>query len=63
MDPMSLVSIVVGAATVRAQLAAAAMLARMNADSANAVTKLVDAADQGMASLAAGLGQNLDIKV
>ena len=63
MDPMSLVSVVVGAATVRAQLAAAAMIARMNADSANAVTKLVDAADQGMASLAAGLGQNLDISV
>ncbi len=60
---MSLVSAVVGAATVRAQLAAAAMLARMNADSANAATKLVDAAAQGMASLAAGLGQNLDIKV
>lgn len=60
---MSLVSVVVGAATVRAQLAAAAMLARMNADSANAVTKLVNAADQGMVSLAAGLGQNLDIRV
>jgi hypothetical protein len=60
---MSLVSVVVGAATVRAQLAAAAMIARMNAHSANAVTKLVDAADQGAASLAAGLGQNLDISV
>jgi hypothetical protein len=46
------------------QLAAAAKIAKMQADSGNAVAKLVDAADQNAQKLSAaaqGLGGNIDV--
>ena len=56
----------VGAQTARMQLAAAAMMMRMNADNAASVVQIIDAAQQNMASLAnfsAGVGQNVNISV
>lgn len=56
----------VGAQTARMQLAAAAMMMRMNADNAASVVQIIDAARQNMASLAnvsAGVGQNVNISV
>jgi hypothetical protein len=46
------------------QLAAAAKLAKMQADNGQAVVKLIGAADQNanrLATLAAGLGGNIDV--
>jgi len=60
----SLISAFIGAQTGMVQLAVAARLARMNADQASSVTKLVDAAQQNfapLANVAAGLGTNLDV--
>jgi hypothetical protein len=60
----SLVSALVGAQTGRLQLAVAARMLRMNADSASAVTRMVDAAQQNLdklANVAAGVGTNLDV--
>ena len=56
----------VGAQTARMQLAAAAMMMRMNADNAASVVQIIDAAQQNMDSLAnvsAGVGQNVNISV
>jgi hypothetical protein len=63
MDPASLAAMMASAQTIRAQLAAAAMLERMNANNAQSVVQVVNAAEQNMASLAAGVGQNLNITV
>jgi hypothetical protein len=63
MDPASLAAVMAGAQAIRAQLAAAAMLTRMNADSAASVIRVIDAAERNMANLAAGVGQNLNIRV
>ena len=63
MDPVSLAATMASAETIRAQLAAAAMMARMNADDASSVVQVVNAAEQNMANLAAGVGQNLNITV
>ena len=66
MDPASLATAMVGAQTARMQLAAAAMMMRMNADNAASVVQIIDAAQQNMASLAnvsAGVGQNVNISV
>ena len=62
----ALASALVAASTARAQLAVAAKMLRMNADAAQSVVKLIDAAQQNMdrlANVAAGIGENLDISV
>jgi hypothetical protein len=59
-----LVSALVSAQTGRLQLAVAAQMLRMSADSASSVAKLVDAAQQNLdplANVAAGIGANLDV--
>jgi hypothetical protein len=63
MDIGSLASALVAARMGQMQLAAAARIAKMQADNSDAVTKLVDAADQnaGQLSAAEGLGQVVDI--
>jgi hypothetical protein len=56
----------VSAQTARMQMAAAAMMMRMNADNAASVVQIIDSAQQNMASLAnvsAGVGQNVNISV
>jgi hypothetical protein len=61
---MSLVSAIMGAQTGTMQLAVAARMLKMNADTAASVVKLIDAAQQSMntlANVAAGIGTNLDI--
>jgi hypothetical protein len=66
MDAASLAAAMVGAQTARMQMAAAAMMMRMNADNAASVVQIIDAARQNMASLAnvsAGVGQNVNISV
>jgi len=63
MDPASLAAMMASAQTIRAQLAAAAMMARMNADNASSVVQVVNAAEQNMANLAAGVGLNLNMTV
>jgi len=64
MNPASLVSALAGAQTGMLQLAVAARLARMNANDASSVVKLIDAAQQSANSLvnvASGVGANLDV--
>jgi anthranilate phosphoribosyltransferase len=64
MDPASLATAMIGAQMSREQMAAAATMMRMNADSAASVVKIIDAAQQNMQSLAnvsAGVGQNVNI--
>lgn len=59
-----LISALVSAQAGRAQLAVAAQMLRMSADSASSVVKLVDAAQQSfdpLANVAAGIGANLDV--
>jgi hypothetical protein len=66
MDPTSLAAAMVGTQTSRAQLAAAAMMLRMNVQDAGSVVQIIDAAQQNMnslAALAAGVGQNVNISV
>ena len=62
MDPASLAAALVGAQASQAQLAAAAMMMRMNADAAKSVVQVIDAAQQNMQSLA-NVGQNVNISV
>jgi anthranilate phosphoribosyltransferase len=66
MDPTSLAAAMVGAQMSQMQMAAAAFMLRMNADSAASVVQVIDAAQQNMQSLAnvaAGIGQNVNISV
>ena len=56
----------VGAQMSAVQMAIAAKMLRMNADSAASVVQIIDAAQQNMqslANLAAGVGQNVNISV
>jgi len=56
----------VGARAGEMQLAVAAKLLRMNADTAASVVKLIDAAQANadrLANVAAGVGTNLDVSV
>jgi len=60
----SLIAAFLGAQTGMVQLAFAARFARMNADNASSVTKLIDAAQQtfnSLANVSAGIGTNLDV--
>jgi hypothetical protein len=64
MDPASLATAMVGAQMSQVQMAIAAKMMRMNADSAASVVQLIDAAQKNMQSLAnvaAGVGQNINI--
>lgn len=66
MDPASLVSALVAARTGQVQLAMAGKMLKMNADQAQSVVKLLDAAQENMdrlANVAAGIGTKLDISV
>ena len=66
MDPASLVAAMAGAQMGQLQMAIAAKLLRMNADAAGSVVQMLNAAQQNMQSLAnvaAGVGQNLNIRV
>jgi hypothetical protein len=60
----SLVAAFLGAQTGMMQLAFAARFARMNADQAASVAKLIDAAQQNfnsLANVAVGIGMNLNV--
>jgi hypothetical protein len=61
MDVGSIVSAFLASRVAEMQLAAAAKLAKMQADNPGAVVKLVAAADQNMRALTAGLGGHIDI--
>jgi hypothetical protein len=66
MDDAGLISAFVGARVGQMQLAVAARMLRMNADAAQSVAELIDAAQANidrLANVAAGLGGNLDISV
>ena len=66
MDPASLAAAMVAAQMSQVQMAVAANIMRMNADSAASVAQLVDAAAKNASSLAnvgPGLGQNVNISV
>lgn len=61
----SLIAGFLGAQTGMMQLAFAARFARMNADQASSVTRLIDAAQQNfnsLANVAAGIGTNVNVK-
>ncbi len=64
MDPASLAAAFVSAQMSRVQFAAAAAMMRMNADAAQSVAQVVQAAEQNaqnLANVAAGIGRNLNI--
>jgi hypothetical protein len=63
MDVAAIASAAIGARVSQAQLAIAAKMLRMNADNAASVVKLIDAAQENLANLSAGVGANLDITV
>jgi hypothetical protein len=66
MDVASIASAFIAAQAGQAQMAIAARMARMNADQADSIAKLLAAAQQNMnrlANVAAGVGGNLDISV
>ena len=63
MDVAALASAVVDARASQIQMAIAAKMLRMNADNAASAAKLIDAAQQNLANIAAGVGANLDITV
>ena len=66
MDVSSLAAAMAGAQVGRTQLAMAAKMMKMNADSAASIIQVIEAAQQNLDTLAdaaAGLGQNLDISV
>jgi hypothetical protein len=64
MDPTDLVSAFVAARAGQTQLAVAAKMLRMNADSAQSVVQLLQAGQANidrLANVAAGVGGNLDV--
>jgi hypothetical protein len=66
MDIGAIATAFVGARAGEMQLAVAAKLLRMNADTAASVVKLIDAAQANadrLANVAAGVGTNLDVSV
>jgi hypothetical protein len=66
MDVGSLATAFIGAKTGQVQLAIAAKMLRMNADNANSIVKIIEAAQQNfdrLANVAAGIGGNLDVSV
>jgi hypothetical protein len=66
MGEVGLVSALIGARTVQLQMAVAAKMLKMNADAAQSEAQVIDAAQQNvdrLATVAAGVGQNVDISV
>jgi len=65
MDPASIAASFVAATASQLQTAVAAKMIKMNADSAQAIAQLLDAASQNAARAAtpSGIGENLDISV
>jgi hypothetical protein len=66
MDVASIAAAFIAGQAGQLQIAAAARMLRMNADSAADVAKLLEAAQQNfnsLANVAAGIGGNLDISV
>jgi hypothetical protein len=66
MDPVSLATALAGAQMSDAQMAIAAKMLRMNADNAASIVQVLDAAQKnmaGLANVASGVGQNLNISV
>jgi hypothetical protein len=66
MDVGALVTAFAGARAGQLQLAIAARMLRMNADSAAAAVKVIEAAQQNLdrlANVTAGIGGNVDISV
>jgi len=66
MDPTSLAAALAGAQMSNVQMATAAKMLRMNADSAASVVQVLNAAEQNiqnLANVAADIGQNLNIAV
>jgi hypothetical protein len=64
MDPASIAAALTGAQASGAQMALAAKMLRMNADSAGMVAKIVESAQQNLKSLANvanGVGKNVNI--
>jgi hypothetical protein len=64
MDITSVVEAMAGAKMAEVQMAIAAKMLRMNADSASSAVQIIDAAQKNMTSLAnvaAGVGQNINI--
>jgi hypothetical protein len=64
MDDVGLASAFIAARMGQVQLAVAGRMLRMNADAAQSVAKLIDAAQQSMdrlANVAGGVGTNLDV--
>ncbi|HXD45834.1 MAG TPA: hypothetical protein VN655_11930 [Pseudolabrys sp.] len=66
MSSVSVAAAMTGASAASTQMALAAKMMRMNADSEAAIAKVLEAAQQNMQQLASagpGQGQNLDIRV
>jgi hypothetical protein len=63
MDVTSLVAANMGAQTGRAQLAVAASIMKTNAGHDKEIVQMLQASQQNLAQLSAGLGQNVDISV
>ena len=66
MDVAALASALAGAQLGQIQLAVAAKMLRMNADQVSSIANLIDAAAQNanrLATVASGIGGNLDITV
>lgn len=66
MDPADLAAAFVAARAGQVQLAVAAKMMRMNADSAQSVVQLLEAGQANidrLANVAAGIGGNLDVSV
>jgi hypothetical protein len=66
MDVTALASAFIGAKAAEVQMAVAAKMMKMNADAAQSVVQVIEAAQQNLdrlASVAAGIGGNLDISV
>lgn len=64
MDPATLVSAMSGAQASSAQMALAAKMLRMNADSAGMVAKIIESAQanlKSLANVADGVGKNVNI--
>jgi hypothetical protein len=66
MDPTDLASSFVAASAGQTQLAVAARMLRMNADTAQSVVQLLEAGQANidkLANVASGIGGNLDVSV
>jgi hypothetical protein len=63
MDPAALASAFISASAGQFQLAMAGKMLAMNVDAGRSAVKLIDAAQQSLANVAAGIGTNIDMKV